>query len=220
MRQEARRAIFLDRDGVINALVYRPEEGVYDSPYSLEELRLLPGAAEAIRQINALGWLAVVVSNQPGVAKGKCDHAFLDQVTDKMREELARQGAHLDGVYYCRHHPKAVVAELRVACECRKPRPGLLLEAARAHGVDLAASYMVGDKLSDVEAGRAAGCKTILVGGALDRQGGTGGPRPDWLAGDLLEAVGVIQVQEGRGGDLHRLGEPVGDQAVAGVRCS
>jgi len=188
------RAVFLDRDGVINAALYNPVEGKLDSPYRFEEFRLLPGAAQAIRRTNSLGFLAVVVSNQPGVAKGKCDRAFLGALNHLLHRELARQGAHLDAIYYCLHHPQAQVESLRLSCDCRKPQPGLLLQAARDLDIDLARSYMVGDLPTDVEAGRAAGCRTILVSDSDDPP--VNGQRPHFVAADLAGAVQVIA--EGR----------------------
>src|SRR3972149_5882755 len=165
-----RRAIFLDRDGVINATLWNPAESAMDSPYRLEDFRLLPRVANAVRLVNELGFLAVVISNQPGVAKGKCSPAFLDAVDRRMVGALAGGRAvaaaapRLDSVYYCPPHPKARVAALRVDCECRKPKPGLLLRAGRDLDIDLRASYMAGDSERDVTAGIAAGCKAILVG--------------------------------------------------------
>ena len=187
-------AVFLDRDGVINAAIYSPLEGKLDSPYTLEDFRLLHGAAQAVRRINALGLLAVVVSNQPGLAKGKCDRAFMETVDQRLHWELGRQGAHLDAVYYCLHHPQAQVESLRLSCDCRKPQPGLLLRAARELDIDLARSYMVGDSLTDVEAGLAAGCRTILLSDADDPH--LNGRRPHLVVADLAAAVQVIA--EGR----------------------
>ena len=188
------RAVFLDRDGVINAALYNPVEGKLDSPYRLEDFRMLPGAAQAIRRINSLGFLAVVVSNQPGVAKGKCDLAFLEALDQRLQWELTRQGAHLDAIYYCLHHPQAQVERLRPSCDCRKPQPGLLLRAARELSIDLASSYMVGDSPTDVAAGLAAGCRTILLSDADDLP--VDGQQPHFVAMDLAAAVRIIA--EGR----------------------
>ena len=158
-----KRAVFLDRDGVINTAPYNAEEGKYDSPYTLAEFRFLPGAKQAIRLLNQKGWLTIVVSNQPGIAKRKCSAPFLEALNERMRAGLAASGARLDAIYYCLHHPQALISELRESCRCRKPQPGLLLTAAGDLQVDLATSYMVGDGIQDVEAGLAAGCKPILV---------------------------------------------------------
>lgn len=188
-----RRAVFLDRDGVINAAIYNPREGKLDSPYSLEELRVLPGAARAIRMINETDFLAVVVSNQPGVAKGKCDYAFLEAVDSALRAELASEGARLDAVYYCLHHPDARVESLRVPCDCRKPKPGLLLKAARELQIDLHQSFMVGDSAVDIQAGVAAGCRTMLLDGHHGPQQPDSAVTPHHTVSNLLTAVEVIK---------------------------
>jgi D-glycero-D-manno-heptose 1,7-bisphosphate phosphatase len=190
-----RRAFFLDRDGSINGMVYDPEFGLVDSPRNVHEFELLPGVGEAIRLINEIGLLAVVVSNQPGIAKGKYRRPGLEAVTEKMHRELAAVGAHLDAVYYCLHHPEALLEEYRVLCDCRKPKPGLLQRAAQEHGIDLQASFMIGDGLTDVLAGKAAGCTTILLGNhkcASCRVMDEREARPGFIASDLSEAVRLI----------------------------
>jgi len=188
--------VFLDRDGSINGMVYNPEFGLVDSPQNPDQFRLLPGVPEAIRLINQMGFLAVVVSNQPGIAKGKYTSAILEAMTEKMHRLLAENGAHLDAVYYCLHHPEAVLEEYRVICDCRKPGPGLLQKAATELNIDLRASYMIGDGLTDVLAGKAVGCTTIFLG---NRKCETCGMMeelnawPDFQAANLLEAVRLIQ---------------------------
>jgi D-glycero-D-manno-heptose 1,7-bisphosphate phosphatase len=159
-----RSAVFLDRDGTINAMWCDPDHGIVDSPATPEQFHLIPGAAAAIRRLNAAGLLTVVVSNQPGIAKGRFRQAHLDAVTEKMCRELAAAGARVDAVYYCLHHPDAVVDALRVTCGCRKPKPGLLLRAAEELDVDLPRSYMIGDGVIDMQAGAAAGCRTVWIG--------------------------------------------------------
>ena len=187
------KAVFLDRDGTINAMVQALS--FIDTPATSEEFHLLPGVGEAVRTINEAGWLTVVVSNQPGIAKGRFTPSELEAVTRKMHDELARFGARLDAVFYCLHHPQAVLEEFRVACACRKPKPGLLLQGARALDIELERSYLVGDQLSDIEAGAAAGCRTVLVG---ERERGTNragerlGVVPDCRAESLRAAVAVI----------------------------
>ena len=189
------RAVFLDRDGVINAMVYQAEFGLIDSPANPDEFELLPGVGEAVKTINQLGFLAIVISNQPGMAKGKFTEELLEATKLKMHQELAAYGAHLDAVYYCVHHPDAAVPEYKVKCECRKPRPGLLLRAAEEWDIDLQRSYFVGDGISDVVAGQRAGCKTFLVNSRkcyicdeLARQQ----VEPDFMAKDLADAVEAI----------------------------
>ena len=191
-----RNAIFLDRDGVINPYVYNAEFGTVDSPNSPDEFTLIPGAGEAVAEFNRLGFLVVVVSNQPGIAKGKFTPALLEQVDAKMRAGIAEAGGKLDAVYYCLHHPQATVAAYRARCECRKPLPGMLLEAAQKLDIDLRNSYMIGDGVTDLEAGRAAGTRTVFIGqskpyifAAFEKHG----VQPDFMAASLTEAVEIIK---------------------------
>ncbi|BBE42781.1 D-glycero-D-manno-heptose 1,7-bisphosphate phosphatase [Conexivisphaera calida] len=141
--------MFLDRDGVI----------CYDVHYmrSPDQFVLMPGVAEGIRRLNGAGFLVVVATNQSGIRRGYFTEEDLARIHERMMEELGRRGARLDAIYYCPCLPEE-------DCECRKPRPGMLLRAAEELGIDLGRSYIVGDKELDVEAGRAAGCTTILVG--------------------------------------------------------
>ncbi|MFV2065299.1 MAG: D-glycero-alpha-D-manno-heptose-1,7-bisphosphate 7-phosphatase, partial [Chloroflexota bacterium] len=162
-----------------------------------DDLQLLPRAARAIRMINEMDYLAVVVSNQPGVAKGKCDHAFLEAVDAELSTQLGRQGARLDALYYCLHHPEARVESLQIECDCRKPKPGLLLKAARELHVDLHQSFMVGDSVVDIQAGKAAGCRTILVNGHHQHPPGDSAVRPHHTTSDLLAAIEAIKREEG-----------------------
>jgi len=158
------RAVLLDRDGTINELVYFPELGLIDSPLNPEQFKLIEGAAKAIRLFNEAGFKVIIVSNQPSIAKGKMTMKLFEDVRDKMRRLLAQAGARVDGEYYCFHHPEAVLPELRVNCGCRKPKPGLLFRAAEDFNLNLRGCYMIGDSLTDVLAGKAAGCRTILLG--------------------------------------------------------
>jgi len=198
------RAVFLDRDGTINAMVYNPDFGLVDSPANPDEFCLLPGVCEAIRMINEMGLLAVVVSNQPGIAKGKFTPSLLEAMTDKMHRELDKADARLDAIYYCLHHPQAVLEEYRVECDCRKPKPGLLKQAKQNLDIDLVNSFLIGDGITDIAAGRSSGICTFLVGSRkpyiieeLFRQR----IQPDYLVSTLAEAVQVIQDIESGNGD-------------------
>lgn len=191
-----RAAVFLDRDGVINPMVYNPEFGIVDSPAHPGEFTLMPRAGLAIAELNRLGLTVVVVTNQPGIAKGRFTQALLEATTTKMLSSIRAQGGVVDAVYQCLHHPNALLAEYRVACECRKPKPGLLLRAAREWEIDLAHSYTVGDGVTDLLAGRAAGTSAILVSSRkcyvcdeLARQG----VQPDYMVSDLWEAALLIK---------------------------
>ena len=154
------KAIFLDRDGTINKYV-----GYLRTP---EQFELLEGAGEAIRKINLSGYLAIVVTNQPVIARGEVTVDGLQEIHNKMETMLGKEGAYLDGVYYCPHHPDkgfaGEVEELKIVCECRKPKAGLLLQAAKDFNIDLSQSWMIGDSENDVLAGKNAGCKTALIG--------------------------------------------------------
>jgi len=158
------RALFVDRDGVLNDLVYNEDEKQVTSPFSAKQLRVFPYVAPAIRAIRELGFKVIVISNQPGVAKRQFTLAELERMNVKIRKELSKGGTSLDGEYYCMHHPEALIRKYRAVCNCRKPKPGLLIRAAAENDIDIRASYFVGDALVDVEAGKRAGCKTILVG--------------------------------------------------------
>ena len=153
------KAVFMDRDDTI----------IKDVGFlsDIDKLELLSGAAEAIKRINGLGYLAIVVTNQPVIARGELSVKGLEEIHNKLETLLGAEGAYLDGIYYCPHHPDAgyegEIKELKIACDCRKPRPGMLLKAAKEHNIDLSASVMVGDKDKDVMAGKAAGTKTVLI---------------------------------------------------------
>lgn len=160
------KAIFLDRDGTINKYV-----GFLRSP---EEMELIDDTAEAIKRINASGYLAIVVTNQPIIARGEVTRDELTEIHNKMETLLGKEGAYIDGLYFCPHHPhkgyEGEVVELKIDCECRKPKPGMLLQAAKDFNINLEDSWMIGDSDSDVVAGKAAGCKTIKIeeGGLLE----------------------------------------------------
>lgn len=197
-----RPAVFLDRDGTLNEMVYDPDHGVMDSPFVPEQLMLRRQAATFVGALNELGYLCLVVTNQPGLAKGTLTLERLARIHDKLSADLRRNGAALDGIYFCPHHPDAGPSARRglaVACACRKPAPGLILEAAADHRVDLRRSFMVGDGLVDVEAGRRAGVSTILVTKAqaalLEKIDERPDARPDHWAADLHGALAIIAGQ-------------------------
>ena len=125
------RAVFLDRDGVINELVYHQEQEVIDSPFTPGQFKLIPGVTEALKTLHNNGYLTIMVSNQPGIAKGHMTEKNFELIRQKMVSEMKADGIELDGEYYCPHHPDAVVEKYRQQCDCRKPLPGLLFKAAR-----------------------------------------------------------------------------------------
>ena len=176
-------AVFLDRDGTINV--------EKDYLYRVEEFEFTPGAVEAIRLLNQAGYLVVVVTNQSGVARGyyteadiKTLHSYIDQV-------LLSQGARVDAWYYCPHHEQGK-PPYNQACDCRKPMPGMLRQAASDHAIDLTRSWMVGDKPADVNAGQAAGCRPVLVMTGYGAETADGVPPEVPCCSDLLEAARLI----------------------------
>lgn len=187
------RAIFLDRDGTVCE-----EVGYVNHP---TRCRLLPRSAEAVRRINDAGFRAVVVTNQAGVARGYFEEEMIDRVHDRLRQMLAESGARLDAIYYCAHHPEVGAPPYRRDCDCRKPRPGLLLRAAEDLDLDLSGSYMIGDSVKDIEAARAAGTTAVLVltgygRGEWEYRRDRWSVQPDHVAEDLLDAVDWILARE------------------------
>ena len=176
----------MDRDGTIS------EEVGYVN--HIDRLRLLPGSARAIRLINDSPYAAVVVTNQSGVARAMFPESLVDEVHDRLRAILAREGARLDGIYYCPHHPEHGESPYRARCDCRKPGTGMIEQAARELGLDFSPSYMIGDKMVDVECARAAGMNGVLVrtgygAGEIQYRRDRWSCEPSFIADDLLEAV-------------------------------
>lgn len=176
------RAVFLDRDGVLNANIDRGGKPV--APTTLEDFKILPGVPDATRRLKAAGFLLVVVTNQPDLATGKNTPAVIEAMHNRLRRELL-----LDDIRICPH----VDAD---GCDCRKPKPGLLLEAAKLHGIDLNSSFIVGDRWRDVEAGRKAGCLTIFVDCGYEQDGPN---NPDVTVGSLSEAADIILARDRQG---------------------
>jgi len=181
-----RRAIFIDRDGTLN------EEVGYVR--NLSDFRLFDFSAEAVKLINQSGWLAIVVTNQSGIARGLFTEGFLKEVHNRMMNELAENGAQIDAIYYCPHHPEVGEPPYRRDCDCRKPKPGLLLSAAEDFDLDLAASAVIGDRFRDIEMAQAVGARGVLVltgygREELENESSGWGRQPDYVAENLLEAV-------------------------------
>jgi D-glycero-D-manno-heptose 1,7-bisphosphate phosphatase len=179
----------MDRDGTVS------EEVGYVNHVS--RYRVFPYAAEAVRALNEAGWLAVLVTNQAGVARGYFEEGMIGAVHGVLAAELERGGARLDAVYYCPHHPSVGEPPYRLDCDCRKPKPGLIRRAAEELGLDLRRSWMVGDRYSDTELARNAGVRAALVltgygRGEFEHQSGAWRHRPDLVAENLLEAVREI----------------------------
>jgi D-glycero-D-manno-heptose 1,7-bisphosphate phosphatase len=183
------RAIFIDRDGTISE-----EVGYINHP---SRFRLYPYAASAIKQINDQGWLAVVITNQAGVARGYFSEALIGQVHERMKQELEKENARLDAVFYCAHHPTVGDPPYRADCDCRKPLPGLVTKAAAELDIDLEKSWMIGDRYSDVQLAQNARLRSAFVlsgygRGEWEHQRETWKAQPDIVAENLLEAVKKI----------------------------
>lgn len=180
-----RPAIFFDRDGTLN------EEVGYAG--RAEEFHIYPYAADAVRRTNAAGWAAVLVTNQAGVARGLFSETAVGELHRLLQEHLAAAGATLDGIYYCPHHPQGTVPGYVGACECRKPLPGMLRRAAEELDLDLAASWVVGDRANDVAMAHAVGARAVLVRTGYGEQelaaGTEGAEKPDAVAKDALAAT-------------------------------
>lgn len=177
-------AVFLDRDGTIN----------WEAGYirELENLNLMPGAAAAIKELNEMMVPVFLVTNQSGVARGYYPESWIGKLHERLVKLLSDEGAKLDALYYCPHLPDGQVPEFSFACDCRKPEPGMLLQAQKEHDIDLGKSVMVGDKATDVEVGQRVGTKTVLLTAGYGKQVLAGEyqhiPDPDFIAADLKEA--------------------------------
>ena len=192
------KAVLLDRDGVINALVYHQDAGVIDAPFTAAQFRLLPRVPQAIRLLNDMGLKTAIVSNQPGIAKGHLRLETLKTFESTMIAGIRDAGGKLDGVYYCLHHPEGQVPELRQSCRCRKPEIGMLEQASRDLHARLDQCYMIGDGIPDLQAGLRAGCRTIFIGRwkceiCQFTEGNE--VRPHLVATDLWEACQLIQAE-------------------------
>jgi D-glycero-D-manno-heptose 1,7-bisphosphate phosphatase len=187
------RAVFLDRDGVLIADVKHLT--------SAAQIHILPGVPDALARLRAAGWRLIIATNQSVVARGQITEPQLKDIHRDLLDQLRAEGAEIDDVYYCPHHPEGAVAEYRWACDCRKPNPGMLLRAAAQWHLDLAASVIVGDAESDIEAGRRAGCKTILITEMTPRPAGTEQANPNYgadvAARDLSDAAEWILTRSG-----------------------
>lgn len=183
-------AVFLDKDGTL----------IEDVPYNVDPalMRLAPDAGVALRKLSEAGYKLFVVSNQSGVARGLFPVSALGAVEERLKDMLAKCGVTLDGFYYCPHHPEATVAEYAVSCSCRKPAPGMLVQAAAEHGIALERSWMIGDILNDVEAGHRAGCRSILLDNGNETEWEVNWLRlPDRVVSDLGAAANGILDSDG-----------------------
>ena len=185
------RAVFLDRDGTINRMVYYPEHGIADSPFVPKQLVLLPRVHRALKLLRNKGFLLILVSNQPGLAKGYITEENFRKIDRRLDELLAKEGVVLDKKYYSFYHRDAVHKKYKKGAHLRKPKPGMLEVAAKKYGIKLKSTYFIGDDKKDILAGKKAGCKTVLVlSGKSSRESMKDwAQKPDHIFENLLEAV-------------------------------
>lgn len=184
-------AVFIDKDGTL----------IHDVPFNVDvsKIRLRLDAGPALLRLQRQGYVLVLVSNQPGIARELFDEADLEPVWDEIRQRLAGDGVDLEAIYYCPHHPEGSHPRYGLPCHCRKPRPGLLLRAAAERGIDLSRSWFIGDILDDVEAGRRAGCRTVLLDAGSETEWRRGPWRqPHFVASGLVQAANLILPQPTR----------------------
>jgi len=187
--QQLNKTIFLDRDGTIIE-----DSGYISTP---EQIKFIPGSIEAIKLLNEAKYKVIVITNQSGVARGLFSEDMLQTIDKTLHKKILNGGAHLDGLYYCPHHPEHGVYPYRRECDCRKPQAGLIKKAAKEHHSDLAQSYMIGDHSCDIGAGSAAGVKTVfLLTGHGTHEQGKLATKPNHTAADLLAAVKWVLKQE------------------------
>lgn len=184
-------ALFIDRDGTLVEARHYPSRP--------EDLVLYPGIGPGLRLLQGAGWKLVVITNQSGIARGLFTEEDLARMHDHLRAGLAAAGVAIDAIFHCPHHPDGAVPGLAIACDCRKPRPGMLREAAAHLGIDLAASWMVGDILDDVEAGNRAGCRTVLVDLGTEFPPTFPDRRPTAVARDTAHALAIVAAAAGLG---------------------
>lgn len=185
------KAVFLDRDGVLNELVLNPVTGEHEPPHSPDDLILYPWVIESLHALEYSGFELFLVSNQPDCAKGKTTLENIRAVHEKLDSTLKLAGIFFTEFYYCYHHPKGIVAEYTSDCVCRKPNPHFLLKAAKDYGIDLRNSWMIGDRDTDIDCGKSAGVRTILIEN-IHSSGFRGSANPEFTAANLQIAVQII----------------------------
>lgn len=194
-----KKAVFFDRDGIINELVYDRKHGIIDSPMIPSQVNLVYGIAELVEAVKKTDFKTVICSNQPSVGLGKMNLKNFRAITDKIHSLLKNEGVTFDHQYYCMHHPFAKIRKYKLVCNCRKPKIGLFSKAAAEHNLDLSKSWMIGDGVDDIKAGKNAGCKTILLANInsaenlriLEKQ--LGETEPDFIVKNLIDASDIIK---------------------------
>ncbi|MBI4991299.1 HAD-IIIA family hydrolase [Candidatus Gottesmanbacteria bacterium] len=192
------KAFFLDRDGIIVKMVYDAESGSPHPPLKPSQMEFVPGIFELLKTAKKLGYLNIIISNQPDIGLGRISKNDFDKISEKIRSSLSDKKLTLDAEYYCFHHPFAKLRKYREKCSCRKPLPGLISQAAKDFAVDLKRSWMLGDGVKDVIAGHKAGCKTILLANLHEAEylkvleENLKDIKPDYLVKNLKEVITLL----------------------------
>lgn len=189
-------AVFLDRDGVINEMVYNKEHGYVDSPSTVNQFKLIEGVPGALKKLQRLGYKIIIISNQPGIAKGYFSEKTFEQIKMKMENEFAKYNVSVDDELYCFHHPNAKKLKYRKKCACRKPGIKLLKTAEKEHSIDLKKSFFIGDGVVDMLSAKKVGCRSIFVGNVnrtITKIFSEKNIAPEYIAKDLKDAVGYIE---------------------------
>ncbi|MGI0059616.1 MAG: D-glycero-alpha-D-manno-heptose-1,7-bisphosphate 7-phosphatase [Nitrosotalea sp.] len=195
------KAILLDRDGVINELVISPEEGIVDSPNSSDQLKIIKNSIKAMKILANLGYKLVIISNQPGIAKGYYDTSEFFKIKRNLEDELTKNNIILSGQYYCLHHPNAKMIKYRKKCQCRKPGTKLFFDAIKEHNIDTKKSFLIGDGITDMQLAKKVRCRAIFIGNinsAVTRVFHEKKINPFYVSHDLLEAANYIRKLEKR----------------------
>jgi D,D-heptose 1,7-bisphosphate phosphatase len=192
-------ACFFDRDGVIIEMIYDLKSAQIHTALNPNQIRFVPGIVDLLKTTKQLGYKNIIVSNQPNIGLKRISKANFEKVRKTILHRLEKEGIKLDGEYYCFHHPFAELKEFRKKCDCRKPKPGLILKAAKDHNIGLKKSWMIGDGVNDVIAGHKAGCKTILIANLLEAEylriveERLGKIKPDYIVKNLREAQVIVK---------------------------
>lgn len=193
------KGFFIDRDGIINELVFDAVEGIVRTPLTPDEVKFTPGIFDLLKKTKRMGYENIVISNQPNIGLTRMKKHAFEKLSARIRGSLRREGIKLDGEYYCFHHPYAKVKQYRKKCSCRKPGVGLFKQAEKDHDIDLKKSWMIGDGVHDVIAGQKAGCRTILLTNPLESeymkilQERLRGVKPDHVVKNLREATKLFR---------------------------
>ncbi|MFH2118340.1 MAG: HAD-IIIA family hydrolase [Candidatus Paceibacterota bacterium] len=193
------KALFLDRDGIINKMVYNQEFGLVDTPARIQDIELVFGISDLLKLSSGLGFLNIIISNQPTIGLKKISKAQFETVRKAIIDKLKQDGAVIDGEYYCLHHPFAKNSKYRSDCDCRKPKLGLIQQAKKVHNIDLNKSWFLGDGVNDIIAGHNAGCRTILLGHGLETgylqliKKHLGKIIPDFIIKKLPDAIRILK---------------------------